>query len=191
MRLSWVHIHLLFNHFPIVGAIFGFLLLVYAILKRSEELKRASYWSFVIIALITIVVFFAGTQASELVDAHKIPDASEPIVHKHRDVAEKAFIALEILGTLSLAGLLLFKGAKTTPNWFTTTFLVITIIATGLVSWTGLQGGIIRHTEVRGDLPFLMPKETESESQEHSRVEQKRYFGFRHPVSRSEKFSMT
>lgn len=157
MNLSWAHVHLIFNHFPIVGAIFGLLLLVYAIRKKSEELQRASYWSFVIIALITILVFLTGTQAAELVHDHKLPNVSDSIVHRHKDIAEQALIALEILGLMSLGGLLLFRGAKITPNWFTVALLIVAVISTCLVSWAGVRGGMIRHTEVRGDLEFLAP----------------------------------
>ena len=50
----------------------------------------------------------------------------------------------------------------------TAIIFLVAIAATGLVSWAGLQGGIIRHTEVRGDIPFLVPAKTESESGGHS-----------------------
>ncbi|MGB7441514.1 MAG: hypothetical protein WA919_10630 [Coleofasciculaceae cyanobacterium] len=169
MNLSWTHVHLILNHFPIVGAIFGLLLLIYALIKHSEDLKQASYWTFIIIALITIPVFYAGTQAATVI--HNFPDVSDSLIHKHREVAEQALIALEILGAMSLVGLFLFRDAKKTPIWFTTTLLVVTVIATGLVSWTGLQGGIVRHTEVRGELNFLMPDETESGSHGESGIE--------------------
>jgi len=162
MNLSWTHIHLLLNHFPIVGAIFGFFLLIYALAKDSEDLKKATYWCFFIIALITIPVFWAGQQAEEVVVS--LPRVSHSLIHAHRSIAEQALIALEVLGVMSLFGL--FRGIKKTPSWFPITLLVVAIIATGLVSWTGLQGGIIRHTEVRSELQFLVPNDT-SESGDH------------------------
>jgi len=178
MNLSWTHTHLLLNHFPIVGAIFGLLLLIYALLKDSEDLKKATYWCFVIIALITIPVFWAGQQAEEMVVS--LPRVSHALVHAHSNVAQQALIALEILGVMSLFGL--FRGIKKTPSWFPISLLVVAIIATGLVSWTGLQGGIIRHTEVRSELQFLVPEDaTESEGHhddagtEHKHSEQEHH----------------
>ncbi|WP_315791212.1 hypothetical protein [Fischerella sp. JS2] len=132
-------------------------------LKNSEDLKRASYWAFVIIALITIPVFFSGTQAVAVVE--NLPNISESIIHEHREIAEQTLIALEILGLISLAGLFLFRGLKKSPIWFTISLLVFAIISTGLASWTGVREGVIRHTEVRGELKFLMLNETQSDVQ--------------------------
>ena len=177
MTLNWAHTHLLLNHFPIVGAFFGLLLLLYAVVKRSDDLKRASYWTFVIITLIAIAkrlakseiaVYYSGTQASAVVSG--LPGVRGEIIHRHRQVAEWSLIAIEILGALSLVGLL-FLRSKRAINLFVVVISIMAIATTGLVSWAGLQGGIIRHTEVRGDLPFLVPAKTESESGGHSESE--------------------
>lgn len=165
MNLSWVHIHLLLNHFPIVGAIFGLLLLSYAFIKRSEDLKWASYWVFVIVALIAIPTYISGTQAEETVE--KLPGVTDVLIHKHQAIANQAAIALGILGAMGLAGLFLFRGDRKPQRWFPTSVLVVAIVATGLVCWTGLQGGIIRHTEVRADTPALLPTGTEPKEQGH------------------------
>jgi hypothetical protein len=58
--VSAVHIHLLLNHIPILGSIFGLLLLLYAILRRSDEIKKACFGVFVITALITIPVYLTA-----------------------------------------------------------------------------------------------------------------------------------
>ncbi|WP_414620407.1 hypothetical protein [Calothrix sp. CCY 0018] len=169
MTFNWAHTHLLLNHFPIVGAIFGLSLLVYAMVKDSKELNLATYWLFIIIALLTIPTYFAGKQAAGIV--LDLPNVSEAFVHKHRNIAEWAFIALEITGAFALMGLLISKSPRKTPNWLTATFVIFVIISTGLVSWAGLQGGIIRHTEVRGDLPFLMPDDVELNNNQGSQTE--------------------
>ena len=169
MTFNWAHVHLLLNHFPIVGAIFGLLLLVYAMAKDSKELNLAAYWLFIIIGLLTIPTYFSGKQAAGIV--LDVPNVSAAFVHKHRNIAEWAFIALEITGAFALMGLLISKKPRITPNWLTTIFVIFVIISTGLVSWAGLQGGIIRHTEVRGDLQFLMPDEAGSNNHGGSETE--------------------
>ncbi|WP_413167633.1 hypothetical protein ACL6C3_13235 [Capilliphycus salinus ALCB114379] len=160
MNISWTHIHLILNHFPIVGMIFGFLLLIYAWLKKSEDLHQASYWTFITIALISIAVFYSGNQAAATVQ--NLPNVTGALIHEHNQVAKQALIALEILGSMSLLGLLLFSGDKKRPSWFSITLLTVTLIGVVLVSWTGFQGGIIRHTEVRDEMQFLLPEKTES-----------------------------
>lgn len=169
MSLSWVHIHLILNHFPIIGAIFGLLLLIFALVRKSKELKLASYWSFIIIALIAIPVYFSGTRAATF--ASNLPAVSDSIIHSHREVAEQSLIVLEILGVISLAALFLFRGAKKDPTWFTPTLLILAVIATGLVSWTGIRGGVIRHTEVRGNFELLAPTDEKPDDQKGAETE--------------------
>ena len=163
MDLSWAHVHLIFNHFPIIGAILGFLLLGYAALTKSEQVKQASYWGFIFIALTTILAYFAGTQAAAAVS--DVPNVAG--IHQHKQVAQQSLIALEILGVLSIGGLFLFRGAKKTPSWFTITMLIVTLAAAVLASWAGILGGKIRHTEIRGELDFLAPVEAEEGGHSH------------------------
>ena len=40
--MNWAHVHLMLSHLPVVGTIFGVLLLLLALLRKSEELKRVS-----------------------------------------------------------------------------------------------------------------------------------------------------
>jgi len=46
--MNWAHVHLLLNHLPVVGTFFGVLLLLLALLRKSEELKRVSLGVFVL-----------------------------------------------------------------------------------------------------------------------------------------------
>ena len=54
--------------------------------KNSEDIKRASYWTFVIIALIAIAVYYSGTQASTVVEG--LPGVRGEIIHEHSQVAQ-------------------------------------------------------------------------------------------------------
>jgi len=63
--MNWAHIHLSLNHLPVVGIIFGVLLLLLALLRKSEELKRVSLGVFVLTALIALPVYFTGEPAEK------------------------------------------------------------------------------------------------------------------------------
>lgn len=151
MNLSWGHAHLILNHFPIVGSLFALILLVYAVIKNSRELKWVSLWSLVILALITLPVYYSGLQAVTLV-----PDAPGAIILAHRQRAETATIAFSILGAMGVLGLLSLNRSKGIAPWFLVSLLAVAAIATALMAWTGLQGGMIRHPEVRGELELLI-----------------------------------
>jgi asparagine N-glycosylation enzyme membrane subunit Stt3 len=58
--MNWAHIHLSLNHLPVVGTFFGVLLLLLALLRKSEELKRVSLGVFVLTALLALPVYFTG-----------------------------------------------------------------------------------------------------------------------------------
>lgn len=154
MNLSWTHVHLLLNHFPIIGAIAALIIFIVGAIRQSRPVKQTSYWIFFLMALLAIPVYYSGTQAYAMVES--LPEIPEAQIHRHREVAEWSFIGLEIIGALSLMGILIARRDKLAPSWCNATFLVVAIAATGLVSWAGLHGGTIRHTEVRGELSILM-----------------------------------
>ena len=52
--MSAAHIHLLLNHIPTLGSIFGLALLLYGMSRKSEDIMKASFGTFVITALVTI-----------------------------------------------------------------------------------------------------------------------------------------
>ncbi len=145
--MNAAHIHLLLNHIPILGTIFGLLLLCYGIWKHSDEIKKASLGTFVITALITIPVYLTGDGAAQIVG--NLPEVSVAIIRRHDSAATITLVAIEILGALSLFSLWFGRGNRGLKPWLTGVILVIALICSGLGSWTGSIGGEIRHTEVR------------------------------------------
>jgi uncharacterized membrane protein len=115
--------------------------------RKSEELKKASLGIFVIIALIAIPVYFTGGGAEEVVE--HLPGVSESIIERHEDSAFSTFVMVEILGLLTLGGLFLYRRPQTLSNWFVILSLVLSIIIGGLMTRTANLGGQIRHTEIR------------------------------------------
>src|SRR6266404_1693927 len=97
--MSAAHVHLLLNHIPILGSIFGLLLLSYGMLRRSDEIKKTSLGAFVITALLTIPVY-AGNGAAGIV--RSLPGVSDAIIRQHDQAATMTIIAIEILGAVSL-----------------------------------------------------------------------------------------
>ncbi len=79
--MSAAHVHLLLNHIPILGSIFGLLLLSYGMLRRSDEIKKTSLGAFVITALLTIPVYLAGDGAAAIV--RSLPGVSDAIIQQH------------------------------------------------------------------------------------------------------------
>lgn len=145
--MSAAHIHLLLNHIPILGTIFALLLLVYGMVRKSDEVKRASLWAFVLTALITIPVYLTGDGTAEIVG--NLPGVSVDIITQHNNAANFTITAIEVLGAVSLLSLWLSRRAVSVKSWMVWAVLALSVISAGLGVWTGGLGGQIRHTEVR------------------------------------------
>jgi len=147
MHINLAHVHLMINHFPVVGVLGGILLLVYALVRKSAEVKMVSLGVFVLIALITIPVFLTGEGAEEVVK--HIPGVTETYIGRHEELAELTLVLMEILGILSLAGLVLLKIRGAIPAIIVILVLVMSLITATFVGITANLGGQIRHTEIR------------------------------------------
>ncbi|HUI44944.1 MAG TPA: hypothetical protein VL122_02985 [Nitrospirota bacterium] len=147
MHINWAHVHLMINHFPVIGVLGGILLLIYALVRKSEEVKMVSFGVFVLIALITIPVFLTGEGAEEVVK--HIPGVTETYIGRHEELAELTLVLMEILGVLSLAGLVLLKLRGAIPIIIVILVLVMSLITATFVGITANLGGQIRHTEIR------------------------------------------
>jgi len=146
--MNWPHVHLLLNHVPVMGIPFGFLLLAVALARKSLELTKASLGVFAVVALVTIPVYLAGEPTEEVVE--HLPGISESFIEEHEESALLSLVAIEILGVLAVAGLVLFRGSSI-PTWFVTTSLVLSLLAAVSVGWTANLGREIHHPEIRSD----------------------------------------
>jgi uncharacterized membrane protein len=77
------------------------------------------------------------------------------LIEQHDKAATISFAAVAILGIVALFGLWRYRSEDALPNTFVMTVLMMSLIVSGLMIWTGSLGGQIRHTEVRSD--FVAP----------------------------------
>lgn len=147
--MNWAHIHLIINHFPVTGFIFGFLFLLYATIRKSEELKKTGLGFLVIMALITVPVYFTGNAAGEIIE--RLPGASKSLIGTHQEVASLALTVVVVFGLFAAGGLFYFRRKTAVPRWFLIIVLMLTILTNGLIALTANLGGQIRHPEARSD----------------------------------------
>lgn len=145
-----VHLHLILNHVPVLGTIFGFVLLAIGLIRRSDELQRAGLVTFVVAAVITIPVYVSGTIAYEPLEEllEDIDPAAEGFIDQHETAGLIAFLVTLVLGIVALATLLVWKRPEIARRLVIAS-LVLAIVVGGVVGWTANIGGQIRHTEIR------------------------------------------
>ncbi|GAB4328177.1 MAG: hypothetical protein OHK0038_01980 [Flammeovirgaceae bacterium] len=144
------HIHLLLNHIPILGSLFGTILLAIGLVRKDKSLLHAGLLTLVIVSIISVPAFFSGEGAEEMIE--KMPDISHDVIHEHEEIAEKAIWLMELVGLASLIAF--FLHLKEHPLRYTVTIvvLVLAIANFGVMAKVGNTGGEIRHTEIRKEV---------------------------------------
>ena len=144
--MSIVHMHLLLNHIPVVGAFVGIALFGYALARRSSEVTKVSLGLFVVLAAISVAVFLTGEPAEEAIE--HLPGFSSGITEEHEEIGRLAMLAIVFFGALG-AGALTYFRRRPVPRWLSAVALLISLSLGGLMTVTASLGGQIRHTEIR------------------------------------------
>jgi uncharacterized membrane protein len=146
--MNFPHLHLLLNHFPIIGTIVALGLFLISMVGKNEDLRRASLVIFAAMALLAIPTFFSGTGAQGAIK--KLPGVSEALIERHQGAAMLALLFMEITGAFSLVGL--WKSQENSPparwNWTLSAVLLFSVVTVSLMARVGTTGGDIRHPEI-------------------------------------------
>jgi uncharacterized membrane protein len=137
-------LHLLLNHFPIIGAIIGLGLLAVSFFGKNQDLRRAAYITFVGIGLITIPTFISGIGAQQMING---PGVSDALIRRHEASALLSMWFMVITGALALVGLWQAQRAGQPPRGNVAAVLLFSILSVILIARTSNTGGDIRHPE--------------------------------------------
>jgi uncharacterized membrane protein len=141
------HLHMVVNHFPIIGTIFGFGILIIGLVLKNKTLINTSYVLFIVAAIFAALSMGTGEGAEELVE--DMPNIGKQIIHEHEELAEKLAIVLYALASLSLLGLYLNFKNNIKAKLLSFFIVAISTIGLFLAQKVGTSGGEIRHTEIR------------------------------------------
>lgn len=144
--MNQTHIHLLLNHFPIIGTLIGSCLLLWGIIRKNDQVKSISALLLACMAVVAIPVFLTGEPAEESVE--HLSGVSEQAIKLHEEAAEIAFWLMSIAGIISLAAFFAaIKKLKQANILFVFAFIVSAVCFASMAR-TGYLGGQIRHTEI-------------------------------------------
>jgi len=146
--MNLAHLHLLLNHFPIIGTIVALGLFIVSFIGKNDDLKRSSLIIFAAIALLTLPAFFSGIGAQRAV--RKDPLVSTAIIDRHEGAAMLALFFMLITGALALIELWKRRRIVTEKPWSGNllAILLFSLITAGLMARVGTTGGDIRHPEI-------------------------------------------
>jgi len=143
------HLHLVVNHFPIIGTILALGILVVGLFLKNNSIKNTAYALFIIAAIFALISMQTGEGAEEMVE--DFPTIGKAIIHEHEELAEKLAIVLYLLGGISVLGIILNVKNHAKAKFISIVAVIIAIPAVYLSTLVGTSGGEIRHTEIRDD----------------------------------------
>lgn len=145
--MNWAHIHLMLNHVPVLGTVFGLTLLAWGMFRHDVRLQRAALVTFVMAALAAIPVYLTGEPSEDVVE--RLAGTANTAIETHEEAALTALIGIELLGATAVAGLFLSRVGRSVTT-LTRGALLVALVTAGLMAWTANLGGRIRHVELRG-----------------------------------------
>lgn len=143
------HLHMVVNHFPIIGTILGLGILITGMILKNNSVKNTAYFLFMVAAVFAAFSMGTGEGAEELVE--EMPSVGKQIIHEHEEMAEKLAIVLYVLGVISLGGLFLNYKNNSKANLVSYVAVVVAFVGVFFAQQTGTTGGEIRHTEIRAN----------------------------------------
>lgn len=145
--MDTTHIHLLLNHFPIIGTLIGSGLLLLGIIRKHDNMKNAASGVLIVMSLIAIPVYLTGEPAEESVE--KLPGVLDSMIELHEDAAKIAIWLMGITGIIALAAVAVQRQKMQLAKHVYTFVFIFSLISFAAMARTGYYGGQIRHSEIR------------------------------------------
>lgn len=159
--MTAAHFHLALNHIPVLGTLFGAVLLAYGLWRGQETVQNVSLGLLVVVGAVAVAVYLTGEPAEEIVEG--AAGVSHDAIEVHESWGLYAFIASIVTGLASLGALLYGWSRRTLARWTVQLVLVLSLLTTGVMVYTATLGGKISHPELRASTTAV---ETSDEAEE-------------------------
>ena len=157
------HLHLLVNHFPLVGMSIGTLTLIYATFaNNTRTVRNVALMIILFSAVAAIPAYFSGEGAEDTVE--NIAGINERYIEQHEDSGKLFAISIFVIGAFSLLILIFERLRKKENKYLGYAFLFGCLVVCGLAIKAGNTGGEIRHDEIRSGNSASADRSTIGES---------------------------
>jgi uncharacterized membrane protein len=160
--MNMTHLHLLTNHLPILGSLFGILILLSGYILKDITVRKVGLGTFIFAALMAIPAYLSGEPSEKAIKS--LPDIARGMIEQHETLAAIALGCIILLGVLSAAVFYLMKYKNADTKLLMACILALSLVTFGLMAWTAKTGGLIRHSEIRpADFPASKMISTEED----------------------------
>ena len=144
--ITAAHLHLALCHAPVMGIVFGLAWLAAGLWLGNRAILQAGLVTLMVAGLLAVPLYLTGKSAAGLVKG--LPEFSEHFLEQHQAAAGVTLAGCIAIAIAALAGLIHFRN-RTPADWFCGLLLTVGLAVIGLLLWTALPGGQIRHSEIR------------------------------------------
>src|SRR5687768_6513072 len=124
--MNLAHLHLLLNHWPIIGTFIAVGLFLVALVAKSHDLKRFTLALFSLIGLLAIPTYVSGNLVQDIIQQE--PGVSESLIAAHQGAALLALVALLITGGFAWAALWQLRRESSRANRTLAAVLVCSLV---------------------------------------------------------------
>lgn len=153
------HVHLMLNHFPLIGMAFAIPLLLGAWMRSSEDLSRAGLILVAVTGVLAVATLLTGDPAEGVIK--HLPGISKRVIKIHEEAAEKSIWVVVAAAVAAIAGLFFGWKQKRTPRLVVLLVTVLSVASLAALAWTNNLGGQISHAELRNSTGAAAPSDTE------------------------------
>jgi hypothetical protein len=140
-------LHLLFNYVPLIGTVFGPVVLIYGTRKLNVRTQMTGLGILILTAILTLVVFGTGESAGKGADL--LVGQVWTNIQGHRASALPAFAAVEATGIFALFGAINLMRKKALTGWLVTLIFLLSLASIGLTVRTAYLGRSIHLVEAQ------------------------------------------
>jgi len=147
--MNWAYMHIVINHFPIVGVIIGTLILIAGMGFKNEGIKISGLGTIVFAALMAVIADLTGDPAKAAVKG--MPGIAGSLINRHEDMASVALFLIIPAGLMAALTLYSIWKKERSIRFLSIITLVLSLVSCAAMGYVGRTGGQIRHTEFRND----------------------------------------
>jgi len=145
------HIHVMINHVPLLGTLFGLILFGYGMIFKNKSFQKAGLLTFILVGMATIATYFSGRMAVGAVK--NIAGTSRDAIHDHREMAESALYLMLGLMLTSLTVLVVeWRSKNRKTGAMKGIVMVLALISFVFISLVSNLGGKVRRPELRDEM---------------------------------------
>lgn len=149
------HLHLLFNHLPIVGIYLATLVLIAGLILKNNTVKQVALCLIIISGIGAFVAHVSGEGAEESSELRT--DFSHELIEKHEHASEPFFQIMLALTVLSAVALTFSLRKKKWSQYLIILITIVSIAAAYFAQQAGTSGGQIRHPEISDGTATSIP----------------------------------